>query len=287
MNKLSDIKIVDTMVDLPDESGGYSFLKPLLKGGNKVDSEGLPVSYMFKDAPRPPKGEEGVRYVLDEMDKYGVATALVNATNPDGIAARSIEKHPGRFVGLVQVNPNDGMDAVRLLESRYRSGGIVAACFYPAFVTPQVPINDKRAYPIYAKCAELDIPIFVTTGVPGPRVPMMAQHVELLDEVCWFFPELKLVMRHGGDPWTELAVKLLLKWPNLYYSTSGFAPKHYPRNIVDFANKRGSEKIIFAGYFPIGLTYERIFRELAEVPFKQDVLHRVLRDNAVRLLKLD
>ncbi|MFM7685493.1 MAG: hypothetical protein ACKPDI_06155, partial [Actinomycetota bacterium] len=54
-------------------------------------------------------------------------------------------------------------------------------------------------------------------GVPGPRLPLAAQHVELVDEVCWYFPELTFVMRHGGEPWVDLNVKLLLKWPNLYY----------------------------------------------------------------------
>ena len=220
--------IVDTMVDLPEEgSGDFSFLNSLMKGNHREDTKGLPVTYMFKNAPKGkvPTGEDGVRYVLDEMDKYGVKTAVVTATDPDSLAARSISKFPDRFAGIVHVNPNQGMEAVRSIESRVKDGGVVGVSFYPAFSTPQqVPINDKRAYPIYAKCAELEVPVFVTTGVPGPRVPMMAQHVELLDEVCWFFPELTIIMRHGGDPWTELAVKLLLKWPNLYYSTSGFAP---------------------------------------------------------------
>ena len=49
-----------------------------------------------------------------------------------------------------------------------------------------------------------------------------------LDEVCWFFPELKIVTRHGAEPWTELMVKLLLKWPNLYYSTSRVRPEALP-----------------------------------------------------------
>ena len=108
---------------------------------------------------------------------------------------------------------------------------------------------------------------------------MMCQHVELIDEVMWFFPELKFVMRHGAEPWTELAVKLMLKWPGLYYSTSAFAPKYYPKAIVDYANTRGADKVMYAGYFPMGLTLERIFEDmpdgalpgprLAEVPARE------------------
>ena len=67
---------------------------------------------------------------------------------------------------------------------------------------------------------------------------MAPQKVELIDEVCWYFPELKFVMRHGAEPWTALACKLMLKYPNLYYSTSAFSPKHYPKDVMHYANTR-------------------------------------------------
>jgi predicted TIM-barrel fold metal-dependent hydrolase len=116
---------------------------------------------------------------------------------------------------------------------------------------------------------------------------MAPQRVELIDEVCWFFPELKFVMRHGAEPWTDLAVKLMLKYPNLYYSTSAFAPRYYPQTIIDYANTRGASKVMYAGYFPMGLSLERIFSELPNVPFKDDVWPKFLRENAVRVFGLD
>jgi hypothetical protein len=115
---------------------------------------------------------------------------------------------------------------------------------------------------------------------------MGPQKVELIDEVCWFFPELKFVMRHGAEPWTELAVKLMLKWPNLYYSTSAFSPRYYPDEIVRFANTRGANKVMYAGYFPMGLSLDRIFGELPSVGFNDDVWPKFLRENAVRVFGL-
>ena len=79
----------------------------------------------------------------------------------------------------------------------------------------------------------------------------------------------------------------MLKWPNLYYSTSAFAPKHYPESIVRYANSRGADKIIYAGYFPMGLSLERIMTDMREVAFKDHVWPGFLRDNAKRVLKLD
>jgi predicted TIM-barrel fold metal-dependent hydrolase len=179
------------------------------------------------------------------------------------------------------------MDAVRDVEQAVEQLGVKSVQVFPAGLTPQVPINDKKLYPLYSKCVELDIPIFVNAGVPGPRVPMACQDVALIDEVCWYFPELKFVTRHGCEPWTDLAVKLLLKWPNLYYSTSAFAPKHYPRDIIQYANTRGADKIIYAGYFPMGLSLERIFKELPDVPFRDHVWPKFLRENAMKLFAME
>src|SRR5680860_110005 len=129
--------------------------------------------------------------------------------------------------------------------------------------------------------------IFVCAGIPGPRVPAACQDVMLIDEVCWYFPELTFVTRHGCEPWQDLAVKLMLKWPNLYYSTSAFAPKYYPQAIIDYANTRGADKVIYAGYFPMGLSLDRIMGDMPNVPFKDEVWPKFLHDNAARVLKLD
>jgi predicted TIM-barrel fold metal-dependent hydrolase len=101
------------------------------------------------------------------------------------------------------------------------------------------------------------------------------------------FPDLVFVTRHGCEPWTDLAVKLLLKWPNLYYSTSAFSPKHYPKAVIDFANTRGADKVLYAGYFPMGLSLERIMTDMPKVPFRDHVWPKFLHENARKILKLD
>ena len=79
----------------------------------------------------------------------------------------------------------------------------------------------------------------------------------------------------------------MCKYPNLHYSTSAFAPKHYPKSIIHYANTRGADKIMYAGYFPMGLSLERIFTDMQNVPFKEHVWPKFLRDNAARVFKLD
>jgi predicted TIM-barrel fold metal-dependent hydrolase len=78
----------------------------------------------------------------------------------------------------------------------------------------------------------------------------------------------------------------MLKWPNLYYSTSAFAPRYYPQAVIDFANTRGADKVMYAGYFPMGLSLDRIMAELPNVPLRSEVWPAFLRENAMRVLGL-
>src|SRR5690606_37198930 len=222
--------IIDTMIGFPsaDLREVYKFLAPSLRDAESIEDFKMPAQYMFKDIPEDlDEGVDPVAVTLDNMDRYGVAQGLINVgTEVRDDPRRAIREHPDRFLGLVDVDPRQGMDAVRKIRKYHDEYGIVAVSSFPAGC--MTPINAAPYYPIYATCVELGLPIFLTAGVPGPRVPLAPQKVELLDEVCWFFPALTVVMRHGAEPWEDMAVKLMLKWPNLYYSTSAFAPKHYP-----------------------------------------------------------
>ncbi|MFF5264832.1 amidohydrolase family protein [Actinomadura viridis] len=282
-----DQPIIDTMIGFPirDPDGTYGFITRQTKDAESRRDLRMPAGYMFKDVPdHGDTGIDPVALTLAEMDRHGIAVGLVGIKGEDG--RRAVREHPGRFAGCLSVDPNQGMDALREMTAMHAEYGIRAVDVFPAGTFPQVAINDKKMYPIYAKCVELGLPIFVCAGVPGPRVRLEPQRVEYLDEVMFDFPELVLVTRHGCEPWTDLAVKLMLKWPNLYYSTSAFAPKYYPREIVDYANTRGPHKILYGGYFPMGLTLDRIMAELPGVPFKDSVWPRFLHDNARQVLKL-
>ena len=284
-----DIKIIDTMLGIPthaDRSDWYASFRPLLNDQQSRDMFKMPAQYMFKDIPEASADvSDFVGWTVEQLDKHNIERAMVGF-NEDDTSRQAAKDYPDRFFFDVPCNPNEGMNEVRRLKRLHTEYGIKSASVFPAGTCPQVAINDARMYPLYATCVELDIPIVLNVGVPGPRIPMETQKVEHLDEVCWFFPELKVVMRHGAEPWEDLAVKLMIKYPNLYYSTSAFAPKHYPKAIIDYANTRGADKIIYAGYFPMGLSLDRIFKDMENVPFKDEVWPKFLRENAMKVFNL-
>jgi hypothetical protein len=284
-----DVKIVDLMMAIPvseTNAEWYEQFKPLLMDQESREQFKMPAQYLFKDIPLLASRADYVHFLIEQMDRHGIDVALVGCSADLQVAAAARRDYPHRFLFDYPANPNRGMDELRTIRRLHAEFGLASVSVFPCGLNPQVPINDRKLYPLYATCVELNLPVLVNVGVPGPRVPFEPQKVEHVDEVCWFFPELKFVMRHGAEPWEALAVKLMLKYPNLYYSTSAFAPKHYPQAIIDYANTRGAHKVMYAGYYPMGLSLERIFRELPQVPFRDEVWPQFLSGNARRVFAM-
>jgi predicted TIM-barrel fold metal-dependent hydrolase len=281
--------VIDTMVSIPPEPGDMSWLealRPLLRDEESLSAFRFPAEYMFKNLPAARFASDQVAAVLHEMDRFGVERAMIGVSFANERAIDALRRHPDRFFGSFEVDPVQGRDGVLALRRAVDELGVRAATAFPAGTFPQTPVDDARWYPLYEACIDLGVPICICLGVPGPRVPASPQEVMRIDEVCYRFPEVTIVTRHGCEPWTALAVKLLLKWPNLYYSTSAFAPRYYPEAVVNFANTRGADKVMYAGYYPMGLSLDRIFKELPDVPFRDHVWPKFLRDNAMRVFKL-
>ena len=280
-----DLPVIDTMIATPlrDKRKMFEFVTRQTKDIESREKYRFPAEFMYHDVPdEAGVGDDPVAITVAEMNRYNIVKGLIAVSGDDD--ERALQEHPDRFVRALRIDPHQGMQALREMERAKADDNVKAVTVFPAGYLPPVPINDKKLYPIYAKCCELGLPVFACAGVPGPRVPMASQRVELIDEVMYDFPELVFVTRHGCEPWTELMVKLMVKWPNLYYSTSAFSPKYYPRDIVEYANTRGADRIIYAGYFPWGLSLQRIMSDMDEVPFRDHVWPKFLHENAVKVL---
>lgn len=209
--------------------------------------------------------------LIDEMDRAGVVKAVLcaNYGNYESMPwmEEAIGRFPGRFVGSLVVDPTKGMSEIRRIERGVRESGVRLVRMLALYT--QQPYNHAVYYPVYAKCAELGIPVGLNVGIPGPRVPGACQHPLSLDDVCAFFPELTVIMSHGGDPWAKLCAKLMLHWDNLHYMSSAYAPKRIPQEIVDYANWRGADKIMWASDYPV-LDFARCRKEIEEMAFASE-----------------
>ena len=104
------------------------------------------------------------------MDRHGITKVITNVDD-GGNGARAVREHPDRFAAGIGVDPNQGMDAVRRIQRIADEFDLKSVSAFPAGLYPQVALNDKKFFPIYAKCVELDVTFATTIGVPGPRIP--------------------------------------------------------------------------------------------------------------------
>jgi len=217
------------------------------------------------------------------MDAAGIERAIItidaHAPEPYGDILRT---YPDRFIASVVIDPMQGMDSVRLIDRVVRDHDVRLVRLVPFLFNR--PPSDKVCYPVYAKCIELGVPVSVTTGIPGPPMPAEPQRPLHLDEVCLFYPDLVLIMAHGADPWWGEAIRLLLKYPNLYMMTSAYAPKYLPPELLHFMNTRGKTKVMFATDYPF-LPFDRCVREARALALSEDVRRNYLCDNALRVFR--
>jgi uncharacterized protein len=221
--------------------------------------------------------------LLDNMDANGVERAILmtNVRATEGRALSFVEARPDRFAlaagGFNLLKP---MPTVRALESFVRANPVAFAIVGPSFWGDGMyPATDAVYYPLYAKCCELELPLCMNTGIPGPPLPGEVQNPIYLDRVCYRFPELRLCMIHGADPWWDTAIRLMLKYANLRLMTSAWSPKRLPASLLHYMSTRGKDRILFASDYPV-LSMERCLGEIAALEISDEVRQAWTHDNA-------
>lgn len=221
--------------------------------------------------------------VVAAMDASGVGKAILTlrADRPSKEVLKFGATYPERFAYSALLDPRGGMRVVRELAALVRQEPVKLARVIPC--TIGLPPDDRVYYPVYAKCVELDLPVSVNTGLPGPALPAKTQDPMHLDEVCLFFPELVVVMANGAAPWWGAAIALMAKYKNLYMMTSAYAPKYLPRELLDYMNTRGEDRVMFATDFPF-LEMDRCIAEARTLDLREGVLDKYLYANADSVL---
>ena len=221
--------------------------------------------------------------LLDDMDANGVERAILmaNVTDTESRARSFAESRPDRFsLAVGGFNLLRPMPTVRALEAIARDQPVAYAVVGPSFWGDGMyPPTDAVYFPLYTKCCELDLPLCLNTGIPGPPLPAEAQNPIHLDRVCFRFPELKLCMIHGADPWWDTAIRLMLKYRNLRLMTSAWSPKRLPASLLHYMSTRGKDRVLFASDSPV-LSMNRCLGEAAALDLTDEVRQAWLYDNA-------
>ncbi len=239
--------------------------------------------------------------VMSLLDEAGIERTLITGFDewssvhetfiPNELVAGLAARHPDRFIPFAGIDVLKGMDAVRELEHWIRERGFRGLSLRPFMIG--IPAADRRYYPLYAKCVELDVPLSIHTSANWTTVsPNDLGHPRHLDVVAADFPELKIVMSHAGYPWVLEAVLLAWKYPNVYLELAAHRPRYLAtpgtgwEPLLRFGQTTIKEKVLFGtGWFLLGRPPGQVVDEFRALPVAEDVMELWLARNAESLLR--
>lgn len=228
------------------------------------------------------------------LDKAGVEAAVVGTSQtPNGVTAKCVAAYPKKFVGFARISPWDGMAGVRELERLVREERLRGLAMAP--FRELIPADDRRYYPLYAKCVELGIParIYATMNYATDR-PYDLGHPKHLDTVATEFPELTIIAGLAGWPWVPEMVALARRHPNLYIDSAAHRPRHFAtpgagwEMLLQFGNTLIQDKVMVGlSWLTLGLPLETLIDEYLALPLKDAVKEKWLYANAARVLGME
>jgi predicted TIM-barrel fold metal-dependent hydrolase len=227
---------------------------------------------------------------VQQLDDAGVQWGLIGAGTNEK-TAEIVSQFPDKFIGEAIVNPHDGMKAVRELERAVKELGLRS--FYASPFRYGISPNDKKFYPLYAKAAELGVPVFVyCTMNYRTDFPMDLAHPRCLDEVARDFSEMTIVAQCGGWPWLPDMIGVARRHQNVYIDTSAHRPKYFAtpgsgwEMLLQFGNTLLQDKILFAsGWSNYQMPIADVIEEMKALPLKDDVKQKWLYRNATRIFQ--
>ena len=235
--------------------------------------------------------------LLKYMDRAGIERAgLINYVSPEVIgftqevndwAARYCSFDPRRLLAFGSVHPKYVADAAAEVD-RLKLLGIRGLKIHPAhqlFAPNEYRRGLGPLRAMYERAQTLEMPVMIHTGTSiftGAR-NVYAQPI-FADDVGVDFPELVVILAHGGRPlWMEEAFFLVRRHKNMYMDISGIPPRklleYFPR-IEEIAGK-----VLFGTDWPspgVADVRGNIDAFLA-LPLSAQAQRQILYDNAARL----
>ncbi|MBI5284774.1 MAG: amidohydrolase [Chloroflexi bacterium] len=251
----------------------------------------------FRSGPVPKSVDEMAAYYA-ERDIFGVLLAE-NWESTSGIPPISndfiagvVRSYPGQFVGFCSVDPWQEQKAVDEVRRSAEELGLRGVKFHPSL--QEFFPSDPRVRPIFEECARLKMPVLIHTGMTGfgaglpggagMRTKYCAP-IPYIDDLAADLPELTIIMAHPAFPWVDEQIAVLMQKGNVFMDISGWSPKYFQPNLIQYANTLLQDKVMFGSDYP-QITPDRWLADFAAAPFRDEVREKILWKNANRILGL-
>jgi predicted TIM-barrel fold metal-dependent hydrolase len=233
--------------------------------------------------------------MVETMDAAGVARVFITQTKMWSYrnnwmymdtqledVAQYLAHSPDRFCGLAGYNPFRILESLREIELAVTKHGFKGV--YVHIYGFDIPLNDAKMYPLYAKCVELDVPVSLQVGHVLEGMPSEHGRPMHLDRVACDFPNLKIIGAHTGWPWVSELISMCYKWENLWFGIDAWMPKYLGPEIVHFMNSRmGRDRVLWGTN---GLSWGKSLSQLRDLGLKDETIEKVTRTNAAELFGL-
>jgi predicted TIM-barrel fold metal-dependent hydrolase len=205
--------------------------------------------------------------------------------------AEMATEHADVLIPFASIDPAKGKMGAREARRLVQEYGVRGFKFHPS-MQGFYP-NDRKAYVLYEAIAEAGVPALFHTGQTGAGagtrgglgVRLKYSNPLYLDDVAVDFPDMPIILAHPSFPWQDEALAVATHKPNVYIDLSGWSPKYFPANLVQYSNTLLKDRVLFGSDYP-AITPDRWLNDFAQLPMKPEVRPRILKDNAIRLLKL-
>lgn len=283
----SEIKMIDTHVHPPPEPGSRP--SPLAEAQR---------AYMRTMAPHPKDADEMAQY-YQERGILGVVLATdweartgEQAVSNDYVAG-IVRKYPKQFIGFCSVDPYQDRRAIDEVRRSVEGLGLRGLKLHPS-VQGFFP-DDRNFYRLWETCADLRVPVLFHTGMTALGAQMPGGHgvrakyckpIPHIDDLAADIPELKIIMAHPAYPWVDEQMAVLLHKPNVIMDLSGYSPKYFQPQLVQYANSLLQDRMMFGSDYPY-ITPDRWLSDFENASFRDEVRPKILLENAARFLELD
>jgi uncharacterized protein len=249
----------------------------------------------FRSSRRPTIAESVAAY---RERKIGLVMFTVDAEAqmgrrriPNEEIAEAAQQNQDMMIAFASIDPHKGKMGAREARRLVEEHGVKGFKFHPT-VQGFYP-QDRMAWPIYEVVAEFGMPAIFHSGHSGIGSGMRCggglrleySNPMHLDDVAIAFPDMQIVIAHPSWPWQDEALSVAMHKPNVWIDLSGWSPKYFPPQLVQYANTLLKDRVLFGSDYPL-ITPDRWMKDFAEAGFRDEVRPLILKDNAVRLLRL-
>lgn len=233
--------------------------------------------------------ERKIGFVMFTVDSEA---ALGNKRIPNEEIAEAAKENSDIMVAFGSIDPHKGKYGVREARKLIEEYGVRGFKFHPT-IQGFFP-NDHLAYELYELIAHYKLTALfhsghsgIGTGMPGGGgVRLKYSNPMYLDDVAADFPDMNIIIAHPSWPWQDEALSVCLHKSNVYIDLSGWSPKYFPPQLVQYANGQLKNKVLFGSDYPL-LSPDRWIKDFKEASFKPELHEQILKGNAIRMLGLD